>query len=188
MVVKVKEMLVTDKPLLIVGWKKVKKLFPDQRITQKHIKENIWWTFSEREKKTEYDRDIEIFNKKCIDNIESKYKYHFFNPFQVSFTNVKNLISNISKLEVRIAYESDQHIFILMNNFVIGLNMDFFKLIKLEKNRIKSWLLKNDFVFIEQFEILNINNYLINKDYLIPCIEMERIYDKEKFALGFICE
>ena len=55
-------------PTLIVGWKEVKKLFPTQDILISYIDDNTTWTFSKREKRFQYEKDIKLF----IDNIIKK--------------------------------------------------------------------------------------------------------------------
>ena len=48
-------------PTLIVGWERVKKLYPKASILKKKIKDNLYWTFSPTEK-----RKISIFYLKDL--------------------------------------------------------------------------------------------------------------------------
>ena len=48
-------------PTLIIGWDEVKKIFPEQNILEKKIDDMLYWTFSKREKRYQYEIDLENF-------------------------------------------------------------------------------------------------------------------------------
>ena len=50
MIKKIDNLIETDKPTIIVGWNKVKELYPKQKITNKKISDSLFWTFTEKEK------------------------------------------------------------------------------------------------------------------------------------------
>ena len=66
-------------PTLIVGWKETKCLFPEQNILENRINDNIFWTFSKREKRYQYEKDLETFINLVISNLNKEINYHFFN-------------------------------------------------------------------------------------------------------------
>jgi hypothetical protein len=69
----------TNIPTIIIGWNEVKQLFPKQDILNPNIDENIIWTFSKREKRYQYEKDIVKFINNVIKSIDDKIKYCFFN-------------------------------------------------------------------------------------------------------------
>ena len=185
-ITKIDDFLNKNAFLLIVGWNKVKKLYPNQKITEKQISENISWTFSEKEKRGEYERDIIEFNKKCIDNFGARYKYYFINPFELKYSTTKKIIKKITDSKDKIGYFNNRHFFILVDDVVLAIDIEFTKIINLSDNKINLWLKSKKVKFIENFDILNIDEHLINKEYLIPPIQKEKdIYDKE-FTIGYI--
>ena len=66
-------------PRRIVGWKEVKEIYPGQDILEGDISSNISWTFSKREKRYKYEKDINDFVNKTIKELESQINYRFFN-------------------------------------------------------------------------------------------------------------
>lgn len=176
----------TDKPLLITGWSKVKTLYPNQKINNKQISDNIFWTFSEREKRTENENDIKKFKKYCIDYINSKYKYYFLNPFELSFWNIKKLISKINDVKDNKYYHFDgKHFFILIENYIFGINLDFLSYGKISANKVKKWLKLKNFEIIEDSPIFNIEE-INNKKHLIPILGKDK-YEKQ-LIIGYIFE
>lgn len=175
-----------DLPTLIVGWNKVKKLYPKQKITNKKINDIIFWTFSEKEKRTENINDTQKFKKYCIDKIDSKYKYYFLNPFELTFGNIKNLISRIDKSNSEKVYHFDRkHFFFLVENYIFGINMDFMTNCKITENKLKKWLKSKNFKIIEDSSIFNIEE-INNKKYLIPILGKKE--HEEQSIIGYIFE
>ena len=66
-------------PTLIIGWKDVKDFFPEQNILENKICDNIFWTFSKREKRHKYEEDLEKFSLHVNEYINKVINYHFFN-------------------------------------------------------------------------------------------------------------
>jgi len=66
-------------PTLIIGWKEVKELFPDQNILEKKINETTYWTFSKKEKRYRYEEDLKNFINEISSTIEKHANYRFFN-------------------------------------------------------------------------------------------------------------
>lgn len=188
MISKVNELINTDLPILIVGWDKVKTLFPNQKITNKRISDNILWTFKEKEKKTDNEIDLVKFNDFCVKIYENKYKYFFLNPFEITFTQLKKLINKINPESLSFFYYDEQELFFLVENVIFGINFDFIKYTTVKKEKLINWFLSKNFKFVENSLIFNIkNNILVNKKYLFPSI-MENFNYEKKFIIGYILE
>ena len=187
MIKHINQFIKTDNPILIVGWSEIKKLYPNQKITNKQINHNLWWTFSEKEKKVDYDKDIVKFYDLCINEFDSKFTYWFLNPFELYFSDIRRLIFKINNSRNKLlVYENDKHLFLLIDDIVIGLNMDFFNLTTISLDSIKCWLNSKNFEFIENFELFNIKNNIINKDYLIPCLVSQQNEDDKQCIIGYV--
>ena len=50
-----------DLPTLIIGWNKVREIFPEQSIDNPKISDNLFWTFSLTEKDGKNKTDIKMF-------------------------------------------------------------------------------------------------------------------------------
>ena len=186
MITKVDKFIETDKPILICGWDKVKMLYPKQKITNKIISDNVFWTFSEKEKRTENSKDVENFRKHCINEFDSDYTYYFINPFDLNFNKLKKIITKINNIiDNKICYSDGKHLFILTDTVILGLNKDFFLTNINVLNRIIKWLKVKNFNIFKDSSIFNIKG-IENKGYLIPALIKEKY--EEQLIIGYIFE
>lgn len=177
-----------DKPLLISGWGRVKKLYPEQRIINKQITDTVFWTFSEKEKGSEHKRDVEAFKKMCFEVFENQYKFFFLNPFETKYSQIKRIISKIKEIGKGTFFYDGKHFFIYIDNVILTINIDFLNLIKISDKRITKWLENNNFKLFQNTDIFNIEQInLNNKEYLILPIAQKIEYEKE-FIVGYILE
>ncbi len=85
-------------PTLILGWSKVKEMFPEQSILSSKIKDNLFWTFSLNEKEEKNKSDIKSFLEYSIKK--------FFHKKSISYDSIIDgelrefLLKNINR-EVR---------------------------------------------------------------------------------------
>lgn len=93
-------------PTLIIGWSLVKELFPEQDILNKKISENVTWTFSKREKRYQYERDIEEFVKVCVQKMGENVNYKFFNYLLASPEKRKSFLDFVNRGGCSIYYNS----------------------------------------------------------------------------------
>ncbi len=59
------------KPILVIGWKKAKQLKGYSSILRRRIGENLYWTFSKTESRSEFEEDLEKFYNIIYNNISS---------------------------------------------------------------------------------------------------------------------
>ena len=59
----------STKPILIVGWKNAKKYEGYTSILNKQLSDNVYWTFSRSESRSEQEEDLKKFYKLIINNI-----------------------------------------------------------------------------------------------------------------------
>lgn len=73
-----------DLPVLIVGWKKAKELYPDCfNINSFEIQENTYWTFDISRDKLIYEENVKKFFSVCVDHKISLMNYTFFDALQM---------------------------------------------------------------------------------------------------------
>lgn len=85
---------IKNKPTLIIGWDLLKTKYDNINILNKNINNLLFWTFSFKEKKTDYIHDLNKFIKINIVNIFKFYEYKILSP--VFFSNLKNYKDYIS--------------------------------------------------------------------------------------------
>jgi len=159
-------------PTLIVGWELVKRLFPNQSILDKKIKDNLFWTFTKNEKRVEYDKDIIAFYRLILDNIIlNNLEYYFFDIFKVSLFKIKNLINLIkSDIDKHIYIYASSFIYLYYEKYVIGISIEDLEYIGVSKDKILKLLYKNkfnhifyntDFISMNIWKVVSYNKVII---------------------------
>ena len=115
-----------SKPILIVGWRKAKALFPMSfNVNSKVIKENVCWTTSPIKDRYQCLEDVESFYNHCIDYQVSKFDYKFCDLFlekySSDFKDVRYTLS--SSLYVYIIREKSVSCYDLEQASILGYNI-----------------------------------------------------------------
>lgn len=138
-----------DKPLLIVGVKKAKELYPNQiDLDKNHIKDNIYWCYSPEEYLSEFLKKYEDF----ILNIHNSYlKILNFEIVDLFFKNINKeneLIIFLEKSNIDIYYHLNKMLYCYSNQnskiYIINLN---------------------EFIWFDKLKIDNLSKFLDNKNY-----------------------
>ena len=94
-------------PTLIVGWKNAKELIKEEiSILHKKINSNLYWTFSQKERKVDYDKDIVDFKKICYNRIGNNIPYVYLDILHGKLRINKKIIQKIYTLKEPISYIS----------------------------------------------------------------------------------
>jgi hypothetical protein len=113
------------------------------------------------------------------------------NNKKILFTNtgnIKKIISKINQIKGKYYFFDGNNFFILIDDVIFGLNINFLELTTITENKIKSWLKSKEFEIFDKKQIFNVEEININHNtHLIPPIHRENIYEKE-FIIGYILE
>lgn len=157
-------------PTLIIGWANVKELYPNADILNKRISENVFWTYSNREKRQEYEPDLAKFIKNAFDRLETSVKYTFFNVLTSSLSRNKSLLKYINSNIPKVIYVSDKHTYIYDGKQVIGISLsdlEFYginreKVLNVMKRNKKNHMIYNDsFLNYKMKRIVGDNNKIV---------------------------
>lgn len=159
-------------PNLYVGWENTKQIFTANNISilEKKIDKNNRWTFSKYEKRNEFEKDIEDFYKKCVDNVKKKITYKVINPLLVSRREVIDILKKCEDKTIKYAFiEKNNFLYLKYENEIYGLSfkkcayigINYEKIIYfLNKNNIK--IIDNTYFLSNKFkEIIEDNNVII---------------------------
>jgi hypothetical protein len=155
--------ILDDKPLLIVGIKKAKELYPNQiELDKNHIKNNIYWCYSPEEYLSEFLKKYEEF----ILNLHNSYlDFLNFEIVDLFFKNINEdgqLIKFLSDSNIDIYYQLNKMLYCYskLNNkiYIININ-EFVWFDKLKLNFLYHFL--NDKQYHNDSD-LKIYNYFIN--------------------------
>jgi len=143
-----------DKPLLIVGIKKAKELYPNQiELDNNHIEKNIYWCYSPEEYLSEFLKKYEEF----ILNLHNSYlDFLDFEIIDLFFKNINEdgqLIEFLNNSNIDIYYQLNKMLYCYskLNNKIYIININEF--VWFDK-------LKLDFLY----EFLNNNTYYNDSD------------------------
>ena len=111
-------------PTLIIGWRKTQSIFPNQNILDKKINENTFWTFSKREKRYQYEIDLENFIENITKELTVKVNYKFFNYILSSKETQNNFKKYIEENKNYIYYNSRFiYIYNEKHNITLGISI-----------------------------------------------------------------
>ncbi len=139
----------TDKPLLIVGVKRAKELYPNQiDLDKNHIKDNIYWCYSPEEYLSEFLKKYEDF----ILNIHYSYlkilKFEIVDIFFKNINQENQLIDFLENSNIDIYYHINKILYCYSNknNKIYIINL-------------------NEFIWFDKLKIDNLSKFLNNKLY-----------------------
>jgi len=144
-------------PTLIIGWEFVKVIYGDNRpsILEKQISENVYWTFTKKERRVDYEEDIKKFIEICIECIGNKILYEFLNILTCKQSLIKNIIKKLISTDVYSIYiKNNSFIYIFDNNKIIGIDFNAIDFLKIERKKVYRILYSNK------------NNVFFNEDFL----------------------
>lgn len=95
-------------PTLIIGYKNAVKLCGKINITEKKIKENLFWTFSKRERRSDYITDIDDFYGEVSKFLSKCCDYEYIDMISGSKERKHHITEIFSNTKYRkIVYQTD---------------------------------------------------------------------------------
>lgn len=158
-------------PTLIIGWAMVKEIYPNADILNKQISETVYWTYSNREKRQEYEPDLAKFIKNAFSRLETSIKYTFFNVLTNPLSRNKCLLKYINSPIIKIVYITDKHIFIYDSKQVTGVSLSDLEFYGFERERIIDILKRNSYnrlVFSDSFLNFKIKRSIGDNGKIVP--------------------
>ena len=160
-------------PTLIIGWEFTKILFGDNKpsILEKQINENLFWTFTKRERRVDFEEDYKKFIELCVEKINDRINYNFINILTIKQSFIKNIIRKLASTNVSYIYiKNNSFIYIFDGTEITGIDFNAIDFIKIDRKKVYRILYsKNNEVFFNtDFLLKEIKSNLINKNRLVP--------------------
>ena len=158
-------------PTLIIGWAMVKEIYPNADILNKQKSETVYWTYSNREKRQEYEPDLAKFIKNAFSRLETSIKYTFFNVLTNPLSRNKCLLKYINSPITKIVYITDKHIFIYDSKQVTGVSLSDLEFYGFERERVIDILKRNSYnrlVFSDSFLNFKIKRSIGDNGKIVP--------------------
>jgi len=133
----------TSKPTLIVGLDLAKSISDSFSILNKKLGDNLFWTFKKTERRTEYDRDINIFYNNIIYNNINNIKYYYINIIKLNYTSIKKLYNIVFSNDSKYIFIDNGMIYILHDDVVFGISINILQYMKINTKKIIDRLYSN---------------------------------------------
>lgn len=173
--------IITGIPTLIVGWNLTKKLFDGRKmsILEKQIDKDLFWTFTKKEKRVDFEQDYGIFIKNSFKTLNDNVRYEYVNILTSRINEIKNILKKIkSKEKCYIYIHNNSFIYISDGETIFGVDINMIDFINIERKKIYKLFYSNannDLFFTNDFIDKNLKQNLIDNVKLIPHIK--RIVD-----------
>lgn len=168
-------------PTIIIGREFFKKIFPNENtsIIERRFSNNMVWTFSKRERRIDYEKDISLFMESCVKNINNMLSYHYVNILTIDREKTKKLINFLTftgKLHIYIHNNSFIYIYDKTNESVIGIDFNFIDYVNIDRKRIYKLLYgkNNELFFDKSFIPDDLLKLTINNNMIIPYLHAIR--------------
>jgi hypothetical protein len=170
------DLIENDLPTIVIGWDLVKEMYGDKvSILHKTINLKTYWTFSSKERKADYEVDLESFKELCYNSFGDNVPYVYLDILYGKKNVNKKIIKKILTLKNPYIFVSDNNmVYIYGDNIIFGIDfniLDYFygkkeKVLRVIKN-LNSAILIDSKIFNKYRDFL----YKIkNKNRLIPYI------------------
>lgn len=163
-------------PTLIIGWENTKELLGDKvSILHKKINQKLFWTFSTKERKSEYETDLDSFITYCYNSFGNNIPYVYLDIIMGKRTVNFRIIRKILSLKNPTTYITDTNmVYIYGENIIFGIDLNVVSLFKNRTEKIVNKLKNLENNTLVDLEIFNKCEDLIlnlkNKNKYIPYI------------------
>lgn len=156
----------TSIPTLIVGWSDVKEMFPEQNILNYSITPTISWTFSKKEKRYQFEKDIVNFTTKVIQGITEKVNYHFFNYVLADQSRRNSFFSYVSQGNCSIYHNARfLYIYNIKDKLTIGVSLTDLRYIGMNiKEFIQMLNINQNNLIVDNLNFISQESFILLKD------------------------
>jgi hypothetical protein len=177
-VVKDKDLLIPGLPTLIIGFTKMRSIYPNASIIEWKIDDDTFWTWGNRERRQVLEKDLIRFRRLAIKRFIKSLKYVFLSVLTVSKDVFDKFIGSLSDERKKAIFSSNDMVYIYYegNNNIIGISlvdMDYMGLDR--KILFRALYSGTNNVFIKNQEEIpfKIRNEFKNEAYVLPYLYSE---------------
>lgn len=160
-------------PTLVIGYRTAKKVIVGFNMVDKdYPSQGMYWTFSKNERKTDYDVDILRFCDMAVRKITDSIEYHYINPYQAGYNEVKSILQFIKSGEDKLMMLDEKYdnlfIYHRRRNTVYGISIRSCEYVGVSRAKIAKRIADSGNVVLRLKDIslpLRIKRLLSNKKY-----------------------
>lgn len=161
-------------PTLIIGWDFSKRIFNGSTklsILDKKIDKNTNWTFTKKEKRVDFEKDMSFFMKDTIKSIENRVKYQYINVLTTNYSEIKKIIKKLTSQDINYIYiNKNSFVYAYLGDIIIGLDLNFIDFLSIDRKKIYRLLYsnKNEVFFNDDFLSIEVRENIDNNQKIIP--------------------
>ena len=87
------------------------------------LDENVYWTFSKSESRSDFEEDLQKFYNIIYNNILNNINYYYIDIFKLKYNKLKKLYNILSSREKKNIYISNNMVYIPYEGSVLGLSL-----------------------------------------------------------------
>lgn len=142
-------------PTLVVGCEFCKSIYgTNLDFNTCNVKDNIYWTFTKKELRKNYFKDLENFIQLSFENSIKDITYIYLDLIIFNYSTIKKIIKKIISLENPISYFNKNMIYIYSDNIIFGVDLNLVNMVDYSQSKIISKIKNKSKVFLEGNEIL----------------------------------
>ena len=170
------DLIDNDLPTLIIGWDLVKEMYDGKvSILHKSINIRTYWTFNSKERKADFESDIESFKEFCYNSFGDNIPYVYLDILYGKKNINKKIIKKILTLVNPYIYLSDNNmVYIFGDNIIFGIDLNILDYFDNKKEKVLKTINNLNSAVLIDSEIFNkYRDFLYkikNKNRLIPYI------------------
>lgn len=165
--------IIEGKPTLVIGLDNVRKLDPKPDFLDRKLTDDIYWTFSKKEKRVLFEEDLFYFIESTYKNIIKKTDYIFVDMVLYNNEKINEIFDNIQKITKKVTLKHEDMIYLYGDNKIFGFDLKQVRYMGLEVERLITKIKSISDVFLEDEQILiKYNNDLEMFDYQIKYIPL----------------
>jgi hypothetical protein len=155
-----------DLPTIVVGWEDfLKDDYNDLDFIDRKIDENLFWTFSKKEKRDLHNEDLYYFEQHCINKLLLNIKYYYVDYLLFSEKKLKKILIEIKKYK-NILLITDDMFYLYSNNIIFGFNKNVIQYVTNDIDKLENFLKKYSTIIEDDRNYSILNNIENNKKYI----------------------
>lgn len=166
------ELADSTKPILLISWKNAKKHPKYTNILDRKLDNNLFWTFSKSENRSDFERDLEKFYAYIFTNISETVTYYYVNILKLRYTKIKKLYNIINSNIDKNIYINNRMVYIpFQSDKILGLSLQIMSYCGIKQSKILSRIFNNSHnkqVDSTDRNTIKLERKLEDKKYVIP--------------------
>ena len=160
-------------PTLIVGLDNVRQIDPRPDFLDRKLSDNIFWTFSKKEKRVLFEEDLFYFTEAIYENIIKKTEYIFVDLILFNNEKVKEIFTIIQQMSKKVTLFNKDMVYLYGDDKIFGFDLKQVSYMGMGSDRLLGKIKSLSDVFLDDDKILiEYNNDLEMFDYQIKYIPL----------------